>query len=94
MPELGKCERCDNKATDRHHIDGNPTNNVRENIMGVCRRCHMDLDGRLTRLGTEIRVRPTPPRPCVECGKLYKPTRRGMCNTCYLRAWRAGRFKT
>jgi len=32
---------------DRHHVDGNPNNNHRSNVRFLCRRCHMDDDGRL-----------------------------------------------
>lgn len=50
----------------------------------LCRRCHMTLDGRLAAL---IKNRPknviVPPKPCVDCGVLTKPTRRGRCWTCY-----------
>jgi integrase/recombinase XerD len=42
------CERCNEApAVDRHHVDGDPLNNVLENIQSLCRRCHMDVDGRL-----------------------------------------------
>ncbi len=44
------CERCGRPAQDRHHIDGNPLNNARENIACLCRRCHMEADGRLEQL--------------------------------------------
>ncbi len=44
------CERCGNKATDRHHKDGNLYNFDKENILMLCRRCHMIKDGRLTML--------------------------------------------
>ena len=46
LPET--CERCERApAAERHHLDGDPFHNVASNIMGVCRRCHMVLDGRL-----------------------------------------------
>ena len=48
------CDQCGAKATDRHHIDGDPTHNVVENIQFLCRRCHMTLDGRLGRLKDRI----------------------------------------
>jgi transposase-like protein len=41
------CERCDKPAVERHHKDGDPTNNYRENLAFLCRRCHMEVDGRL-----------------------------------------------
>jgi hypothetical protein len=59
----------------------------------LCRRCHMLGDGRLAAL---IENRPrkkgmviVPPTPCVACGELAKPTRRGMCRRCYDAARRA-----
>jgi hypothetical protein len=43
----GLCETgCGKPAVDRHHIDGDTSNNARSNILLVCRRCHMHLDGR------------------------------------------------
>jgi hypothetical protein len=49
--ELGICERCQTKpAIDRHHKDDNTLNNSPENIMALCRRCHMIVDGRLAKL--------------------------------------------
>ena len=49
MPSL--CERCkDCEPRDRHHKDGNTRNNLRSNILFLCRRCHMAMDGRLDRL--------------------------------------------
>lgn len=45
LPE--KCESCEAKATQRHHKDGDPGNNVPSNIMFVCHRCHVLIDGRL-----------------------------------------------
>lgn len=56
----------------------------------LCRSCHMKEDGRGEILQ---RNRPyqkgetyVPPRPCERCGKPAKPTRRGMCWTCYIKA--------
>lgn len=40
-PVLGNCETCGARpATSRHHIDGNPENNERENLAFLCRSCH------------------------------------------------------
>jgi 5-methylcytosine-specific restriction endonuclease McrA len=47
IPVLGACERCGKQATDRHHKDGNNKNQAAENIVALCRRCHMEVDGRL-----------------------------------------------
>lgn len=50
----------------------------------LCRRCHMAEDGRL-RAFLKMASAPKPkadPRPCVECGRLAKPLRRGLCNAC------------
>lgn len=43
----GKCRICGNDAQDRHHIDGNLNNDQPQNIIALCRRCHMASDGRL-----------------------------------------------
>jgi len=46
---LGQCVRCSRPAIDRHHINNNPLDNRPENILVLCRRCHMELDGRMVR---------------------------------------------
>ena len=48
--QLLPCEVCENKKTERHHADGNPHNNTPENIKFLCRKHHMEMDGRLGRL--------------------------------------------
>lgn len=51
FPKLGKCENgCGAKAHDRHHKDDNPLNNSRENVSFLCRKCHMQLDGRIQKM--------------------------------------------
>jgi hypothetical protein len=87
---LGPCERCGLPATDRHHIDGDPGNNTAANIACLCRKCHMQIDGRLEQFiaaGGGRQTAPLPPKPCVICGRLAKPLRRGRCGACneYLR---------
>lgn len=46
------CENCGAKAKDRHHKDGNPLNNSPENILSLCRKCHVHIDGRIKILQT------------------------------------------
>lgn len=41
------CSRCGAEPAERHHVDGNPSNNAISNIVVLCRRCHMAEDGRL-----------------------------------------------
>lgn len=53
-PELGICVMCDKPARDRHHIDGDVYNNEESNIMMLCRRDHMVVDGRLEELRERI----------------------------------------
>jgi hypothetical protein len=40
------CERCDEyfPFPQIHHVDGDPKNNVHENLMVVCPNCHVILD--------------------------------------------------
>jgi hypothetical protein len=41
------CERCgERKRLDWHHVNGDATDNRRENLMALCRRCHQIVDGR------------------------------------------------
>lgn len=81
------CEHChDAPAVDRHHIDGNALNNVLENIQSLCRRCHMEIDGRLY----QGRPRPTHCKHGHEFAaeNTYTNPRTGKrtCRTCQ-RAW-------
>jgi 5-methylcytosine-specific restriction endonuclease McrA len=41
------CVSCGATPAERHHVDGNPSNNAPENVTILCRRCHMAEDGRL-----------------------------------------------
>lgn len=41
------CSVCGSEKAERHHIDGNTLNNEAENIVFVCRKCHMTKDGRI-----------------------------------------------
>ncbi len=97
--KLNKCERCNGKATDRHHKDGDTGNNDRSNLEFLCRRCHMEVDGRLEKLKTTGKQRglklAVAPKPCRICKKLAKPTRKGRCHRCdmYLRRTGAERFQ-
>ena len=45
--ELEDCEKCGKGKAERHHLDDNTANNSKENIMFLCRKCHMEIDGRL-----------------------------------------------
>lgn len=42
-----KCQRCGAPRAELHHKDENTLNNSPDNIQILCRRCHMQLDGRL-----------------------------------------------
>lgn len=46
-PSVGPCTICGFAKAERHHKDGNTANNEASNIEVVCRRCHMNMDGRL-----------------------------------------------
>jgi hypothetical protein len=47
---IGNCVLCDSTKSERHHIDGDTLNNNPENVIALCRRCHMKEDGRLEKL--------------------------------------------
>lgn len=84
------CERCgERKPTERHHLDGDTGNNDLANLAILCRRCHMEVDGRLEQFRQHKRP-VQPPKPCTECGRLAKPLRRGLCHACNERKRRAG----
>jgi hypothetical protein len=55
FPLLAVCAECEvAPATERHHWDGDPTNNVR-NVVPLCHRCHLRIDGRLDAARGRIR---------------------------------------
>lgn len=44
------CKICgEKKNLQRHHKDNNTANNLPNNIQFLCARCHMELDGRLSK---------------------------------------------
>lgn len=51
-PAIGPCIRCAAEKAERHHKDGNTVNNAPDNIEALCRRCHMEEDGRMVSLRT------------------------------------------
>jgi hypothetical protein len=48
-PHPGPCRLCGADKAERHHKNGDTTDNSPENIEFLCRRCHMESDGRLDR---------------------------------------------
>lgn len=44
------CVVCGEDKSEIHHVDGNPFNNSPENIMHLCRKHHMEADGRVENL--------------------------------------------
>lgn len=79
--KIGPCEKCGDPGVDRHHKDGNTRNNSKKNVSILCRRCHMELDGRLEKLKKIPRPK-SPPKMCLNCRRLSKPLRKGRCPAC------------
>jgi hypothetical protein len=82
-PDIGKCEMCDNPATDRHHKNDDTFNNSRTNLMFLCRYHHMVEDGRLSKLlinGKKYKLMVK--KQCINCGIMIYPLRRGRCHAC------------
>jgi len=48
-PEIGPCVLCASPRSERHHLNENTADNRPENIVPLCRKCHMAKDGRLER---------------------------------------------
>lgn len=46
-PIIGPCSVCGSHKSERHHKDENTLNNSPENIIVLCRKCHMKADGRM-----------------------------------------------
>lgn len=81
--DIGQCRECAAPAVDRHHRDGDTLNNEPDNVVPLCRSCHMRVDGRSARLTAYSRKRqPQPPKPCLDCERPYKPLRNGRCASC------------
>lgn len=58
-PDIGPCTECGASKAERHHRDENTANNTPENIAFLCRRCHMESDGRLVALAALASTRST-----------------------------------
>lgn len=52
LDHIKECQICGEniKKLETHHKDGNNRNNIIDNLIKVCRRCHMILDGRFKNL--------------------------------------------
>ena len=46
FPEIGPCVVCGSPRSERHHDDENTLNNSPQNIIPLCRKCHMKRHGR------------------------------------------------
>jgi hypothetical protein len=55
MYRADECTRCGVTPAERHHMDGNTANNEPANVEIVCRRCHMQGDGRLDAVREQMR---------------------------------------
>ena len=47
------CVACGANATERHHKDGDPTNNHKDNVVQLCTPCHQLAHGKYPRRGYE-----------------------------------------
>jgi hypothetical protein len=45
--DIGPCSACGAQHAERHHKDGDTANNEPDNIAILCRKCHMEADGRM-----------------------------------------------
>jgi len=57
-----KCEGCKmprgpaSRALGTHHVDLNPQNNSDENLIALCRRCHLKVHGMMQQPRTRLEV--------------------------------------
>lgn len=73
FPRVGPCVKCGKKRAERHHVDGNTLNNDPSNIVVLCRKCHMQTDGRLEQFRT-IAVAAGPKARAARWNKTVLPT--------------------
>jgi len=93
FPTIGVCEQCGSVKAERHHRNGDTTDNRTQNIGILCRRCHMREDGRLEQfielakrnhqLAVAARVSMAKPTHCPR-GHLYVKENKRGCGTCYI----------
>ncbi len=93
---LGPCEQCGAAGVDRHHKDDNPLNNDASNVVVLCRKCHMHIDGRAVQfpaLGTAGAIVKAAAKDhhCTHCGRDYPQLRKGLCAACDVYRRRHGR---
>lgn len=50
------CAECSGKATDHHHIDGDTHNNAPENVVFLCRACHLKIEHAAGRLPQQTKL--------------------------------------
>jgi 5-methylcytosine-specific restriction endonuclease McrA len=41
FPDLGPCSKCGSAKSERHHADGDTSNNAESNVVPLCRQCHL-----------------------------------------------------
>lgn len=56
FPATLPCVDCGNPKGERHHIDDNTANNAPDNVVFLCRACHMRHDGRLEKARAQMRA--------------------------------------
>lgn len=54
---IGPCVKCGSEKSERHHVNGNTFDNSPENIQLLCRKCHINTDGRAELLRELARLR-------------------------------------
>jgi len=65
------CEKCKTrKAVDLSNISGKYLRDIND-FEYLCRKCHMDLDGRNERLRQSGKSRKLPDQKCLMCGKMF-----------------------
>lgn len=82
-PNPEPCYTCGKPGVDRKPLDGDPNSTDPLNVGWFCRKCSMEMDGRMANWHAVLkRPKSQPPKVCRNCTRPAKPLRNGRCGAC------------